>query len=83
VDRVRTAFTIPIVVFSAAAAIAIGVGYFLKWVHAIGHSMPNHDFGVLLTPLVALVMVIVVTAAGFIASGKAGPEPEQDHGHHA
>jgi hypothetical protein len=58
-QRARTAILIPLVVFSAAAVIAIAIGLFL-------HLVPHGS-----APLAALILVVIITAAGFVASGRA------------
>jgi hypothetical protein len=72
-DRIRTAIVVPAAVFAVCAALAIGVGMLLHLVHDISEETPLGVYG---TPLAALVLVLVVTAGGFIASGAAGPEPK-------
>ncbi|MBM2812199.1 MAG: hypothetical protein HW416_2958 [Chloroflexi bacterium] len=71
VARIRLAVLIPVVVFSAAAIAAIAVGVLLlqvpKAIHSGGIEIP-------IAPLVALVLVVVITAAGFIADSKT-PSP--------
>jgi CHASE2 domain-containing sensor protein len=54
--RARTAIVLPVIVFAIAAVIAIAIGILL---HQVPHGWP---------PVVALVLVLIVTAAGFIAS---------------
>ena len=51
----------------------LGVGMLLHLVHDVTE---HSAIGVYGTPLVALILVVAVTAAGFIASGAAGPEPK-------
>ena len=68
-DRVRSAITLPIIVFPAAAIVAIAVGMLLHLVKNVTEetgSQPLMEFG---TPFVALLLVLIVTAAGFIAAG--------------
>ena len=62
VDRRRfgTAVALPIIVFAVAAFVAIFIGWLL-------HQVPHGT-----APAVALVLVLVITAGGFIAS-YAGP----------
>jgi hypothetical protein len=76
VDRVRTAIVFPIVVFAVCAAIAIGVGMLLHLVHNVSHGSGSPFIEEFATPLMALALVLAVTAAGFIASAGAGPAPE-------
>jgi len=76
-DRVRAAILIPIGVFVVVAGIAIGVGTLLLNVHDIAHHSAPHDLAPLITPLVALVLVVIITASGFIASAMAGPAPSE------
>ena len=59
-DRLKTALGIPLVVFPVAAAIAVGIGLLLL-------NVPRD-----IAPWVALVLVLVATAGGFIASARAG-----------
>jgi len=59
-ERIATAFTVPFIVFPAAAVVAIFVGWLLHQV--------DKEFA----PIVALVLVLLITAAGFIASSRAG-----------
>lgn len=59
--RARTAFVLPIIVFAAAAAVAIFIGFLL-------HQVPHGT-----APAVALLLVLLITAGGFIAA-YAGPE---------
>lgn len=64
-DRLKTAISIPLIVFPVAAVIAIAIGLLLL-------NLPRSEEGQrLLAPLVALGMVIVATAAGFVASSRA------------
>jgi len=58
VDRQRagTALILPIIVFGCAAAVAIFIGWLL-------HQVPG-DFA----PAVALILVLAITAGGFIAA---------------
>ena len=58
--RFREAVLLPFMVFPAAAIIAIAIGWLL-------HQVPRQ-----FAPAVALVLVIVVTAAGFFFSSRAG-----------
>ena len=69
VDRIKTAVVLPLIVFPVAAVVAIAIGVLLlqlpRKIDAGGLEVP-------LAPLVALTLVVVVTAAGFIASSRAG-----------
>ena len=60
--RIRTAILIPLAVFAAAAAVAIFIGWLL-------HQVPHGS-----APAMALVLVLLITAAGFVASSSGGPE---------
>jgi len=74
-NRVRSAITLPIIVFPLAAVIAIGIGMFLHLVRDL--AMESHSpLEVYATPIAALILVLVITIGGFIASGLAGPSPE-------
>ena len=66
VDRRRatTAIVLPITVFAIAAAVAIAIGILL-------HQAP-HGWA----PAVALLLVLLITAGGFIASYAL---PDRDH----
>ena len=55
-QRARTAFVLPIIVFAAAAAVAIFIGFLL-------HQVPHGT-----APAVALLLVLLITAGGFIAA---------------
>src|SRR5688500_7316497 len=80
-DRVRSAIVLPLVVFAVAAVIAIGIGMLLHFVEGIVHDMHLGEIGAYVTPLVALLVVVAVTAAGFIASGM-GPAAPDETAHH-
>jgi hypothetical protein len=71
VARAKVAVLIPVVVFVAATVVAIAVGMLLhqfpKAIHSGGVEIP-------IAPVVALVLVVVITAAGFIADSRA-PSP--------
>ena len=54
--RAGTAIVLPIIVFLAAAVVAIFIGWLL-------HQVPHGT-----APAVALLLVVLVTAAGFVAS---------------
>ena len=58
--RIGEALALPFVVFPAAAVAAIAIAWIL-------HQSPRAA-----APFVALVMTIVVTAAGFVASSRSG-----------
>jgi hypothetical protein len=66
VDRRRatTAIVLPIVVFAIVAAVAIAIGILL-------HQVPHGT-----APAAALLLVLLITAAGFIAS-YAVPDRDQ------
>jgi hypothetical protein len=59
-QRARTAILIPLVVFSAAAAVAIAIGMLL-------HLVPHGS-----APAIALLLVLLITAAGFVTSARGG-----------
>jgi len=61
-ERTRNAILIPVAVFASAAVVAIFIGGLL-------HLAPHGS-----APAVALVLVLLITAAGFVASSR---EPEQ------
>jgi len=61
-ERIRRAILIPVAVFAAAAAVAIFIGWLL-------HLAPHGS-----APAVALVLVLLITAAGFVASSRGEPE---------
>jgi hypothetical protein len=84
-DRVRPAILIPLLVFPVAAIVAIAIGMLLHLVkdftcdEVCEHARSLHqatgplaEFG---TPVVALILVVIITAAGFIASGMGPKEP--------
>ena len=54
--RARTALVLPIMAFAMAAAVAIFIGFLL-------HQVPHGA-----APALALLLVLVITAGGFIAS---------------
>jgi len=72
-DRVRPAIFIPLGVLIIVAVVAVGIGAFLHFVESSTHSMGA--VAEYTTPLAALVMVVIVTAAGFIAAGAGPSEP--------
>lgn len=72
VARAKVAVIIPVVVFAAAAVVAVAVGMLLL---QIPKAMHLGSAEVPIAPLVALVLVIIITAAGFIADSRA-PNPD-------
>ena len=54
--RARTAIVLPIIVFGCAAAVAIFIGWLL-------HQAPHTT-----APAVALLLVVAITGAGFVAA---------------
>jgi di/tricarboxylate transporter len=82
-DRVRSAILIPIIVFPCAAVVAIAIGLLLHLVKDITcdevceEAQRAHQavafLGAFATPLVALLLVVIITAAGFVISGL-GPK---------
>jgi len=75
-DRVRSAITLPVIVFSVAAVIAIAIGMLLHLVRDLAEESQS-PLEVYATPIVALILVLVITVGGFIASGMAGPAPDE------
>lgn len=59
-QRTRNAILFPLAVFAATAAVAIFIGWLL-------HQAPHGS-----APAVALVLVLLITAAGFVASSSGG-----------
>jgi len=59
-ERIATALSVPFMVFPAAAVVAIFVGWLL------------HQVNKEVAPFIALVLVILIMAAGFMASSRAG-----------
>jgi hypothetical protein len=72
-DRARPAVLIPLVVLIFVGAIAVAIGMFLHFVEGSTHGMGA--LAEYTTPLAALVLVVIVTAAGFIADSMAPREP--------
>ena len=60
--RFREAITLPFMVFPAAAVVAIAVGVLL-------HQVPRQ-----VAPFLALALTLLVTAAGFFFSSRAGSD---------
>ena len=84
-DRVRSAFFVPLIILPIVAIAAVGIGMFLHLVEDItcdeacmqAHSAhqavsPAAEFG---TPFVALVLVVIITVAGLLISGMRTKEP--------
>jgi uncharacterized membrane protein YoaK (UPF0700 family) len=63
--RAANAIILPVIVFAVAAAVAITIGILL-------HQVPHGT-----APAVALLLVLLITAAGFIASYAGGPQRDQ------
>lgn len=70
IPRIRMAVLLPLVVFPVAAAVAIAFGWLL---HQVPEDVPFGSLHVPIPTLVALVFVLAITAAGFIASARGGP----------
>ena len=75
-DRIRTAVAIPVVVFAIAAAIAISIGMLLHLVRDTAEASMPRGTAEFATPVVALLLVLLITIAGFIASAAAGSHAE-------
>ncbi|HZT06799.1 MAG TPA: hypothetical protein VFC51_07185 [Chloroflexota bacterium] len=75
-ERVRTAVLIPLVVFPSAAVVAILIGVMLHIVKSNAEAIMPPGLADFATPVVALILVVLITAAGFIASAAAG-NPER------
>ncbi|MEA2641235.1 MAG: hypothetical protein QOF51_2629 [Chloroflexota bacterium] len=71
-DRITNAFTIPFVVIPGAAVVAILIGVLLHRFDGL-YISPN----LRVAPIVALVLVLLVMGAGFIADRMAGPSTPQ------
>lgn len=65
--RIKEAIVFPLIVFPAAAAVAIGIGWLLHQFPA-----PAHHGEVGVSALVALGLTLLVTAAGFFFDSRAG-----------
>jgi hypothetical protein len=69
--RARLAVLIPLVVFAIGAVVAIAIGMLL---HLFPKAVHLGDLEIPVAAVVALVLVVAITAAGFIADSKA-PRP--------
>lgn len=85
-DRIKTAALIPLVVFPSAAAVAIFIGWLLHQVQSFVakplESSVGPQVASLVTPAFALLLVCLVTAAGFVAAYRFGEQSQTNPDEH-